>query len=147
LAKGAAGLRGARDDLSLAITLPLLAYVQQRRGSEAEAASLAHEGLQLAHDLHARQTAGWALLVAAFVNAHRAPAQAARWLAAAQAAYDENRWTWELIEVRVRDAAAAALREALGDAKSSRQREAGQRQDDEDRKHQFTGRFCSETTH
>ena len=54
--------------------------------------------------------------MAARVEADATPLEAARWIAAAEAAYADQRWTWEPLEIRVRDDAVATIRARLSDA-------------------------------
>jgi non-specific serine/threonine protein kinase len=122
-------LRANQDDLSLAATLPMLAYAEAREGRRAAARPLWRDGVELAAALEAWETAAWGLIVAAYVEADTQPAAAARWLGAVDRAFAEKGWTWESIEANVRDAAAVDLRERLGDEAWEAEHACGHEQD------------------
>ena len=115
LAAGTAGLRSEGDQISLAVVLALAGYAEALNHRTAAARAMWREALELATGLGIWPTAAWALLVAAYVEADVAALEAAHWVAAAEAAYAEQRWTWEPMELRVRDDAVAAIRAQLDD--------------------------------
>src|SRR5206468_1846105 len=91
-------LRAAGDTGGLAIVLAARAYVANRVGDPADW----REPLRMALDLEAWPVAAWSLVVGAAVESDHVPRQAARWLAAGEAAYRELEISWDAAELRVR---------------------------------------------
>ena len=108
-------LRAIGDELTLAGALSALACAEARDGRREEARALWRDGLRLAVDLEAWPVATWTLIAAAYVESETAPAEAARWLGAAERAYAVQGLAWERTEARVRDAAAVVLSARLGE--------------------------------
>jgi hypothetical protein len=69
----------------------------------------------------------WGIVVAASVEAGRAPARAAELLGAAEAAYARLGVAWDLLDLRLREEITNAVRDALGDAETAAAIDKGSR--------------------
>jgi predicted ATPase/DNA-binding SARP family transcriptional activator len=125
LAESVHVLREIGDDAMLAGALQSLAYAKQQLGAFDEARRLSREGLALARAVDDQPAMAWALVVAASVEAARAPARAADFLAAAETAYVRLGLAWDPLDVRLREEITRMVCGALGDAEMDAAREKG----------------------